>query len=46
MRQFEVFEKRVELEAVEGAPGTAEVLAGLCLLPAVVVEQKLKQINQ
>ena len=39
--QLEVFEERVELEAVEAAPGTVEVLPGLGLLSAVVVVQEL-----
>ena len=41
MAQLEVFEERVELEAVEAAPGTVEVLPGLRLLPRVVVVQEL-----
>ena len=41
MAQLEVFEERVELEAVEAAPGTVEVLPGLGLLSAVVVVQEL-----
>ena len=36
-----MFEEGVELEAVEAAPGTVEVLPGLGLLPAVVVVEKL-----
>ena len=36
-----MFEESVELEAVEAAPGTVEVLPGLRLLPRVVVVQEL-----
>ena len=41
MTKFEMFEERVELLAVEAAPGTVEVLPGLGLLSAVVVVQEL-----
>ncbi len=41
VRQFEVFEKTVELPAVEGTPGTVEVVSGLRLLPRVVVVLEL-----
>jgi hypothetical protein len=43
MREFEVFEKRVEIHTVERAPGASQVLASFCLLPSIVVEQKLKK---
>ena len=36
-----MFEESIELEAVEAAPGTVEVLPGLRLLPRVVVVQEL-----
>ena len=39
--QLEMFEERVELETVEAAPGTVEVLPGLGLLAAVVVVEEL-----
>jgi hypothetical protein len=38
-----VFEKRVEIHTVERAPGASQVLASFCLLPSIVVEQKLKK---
>lgn len=41
--QFEVFEQTVELPAVEGAPGTVEVVSGLRLLPSVVVVLELNK---
>ena len=41
MRQLEVLEQRVQLHAVEVAPGAVEVLLGLRLLPGVVVVQEL-----
>ena len=41
MTEFEMFEERVELLAVEAAPGTVEVLPGLGLLSTVVVVQEL-----
>ena len=41
MRELEVLEQRVQLEAVEGAPGAVQVLPRLRLLPAVVVVQEL-----
>ena len=36
-----MFEESIELETVEAAPGTVEVLPGLRLLPRVVVVQEL-----
>ena len=42
VREFEVLEQAVELAAVQGAPGTVEVISGLRLLPRVVVVQELK----
>lgn len=41
VRQLEVFEQTVELPAVEGTPGTVEVVSGLRLLPRVVVVLEL-----
>lgn len=41
VRQFEVFDETVELPAVEGAPGTVEVVSGLRLLPRVAVVLEL-----
>lgn len=41
--QFEVFEQTVELPAVEGTPGTVEVVSGLRLLPSVVVVLELEK---
>ena len=43
MRQLEMFEQWVELDAVEAAPGAVEVVPGLSLLPRVVVVQELIQ---
>lgn len=39
--QLEVFEQTVQLPAVEGTPGTVEVISGLGLLPCVVVVLEL-----
>ena len=39
--QLEMLQQRVELHAVECAPGTMEILPRLRLLPRVVVVQKL-----
>lgn len=39
--QLEVFDQTVELPAVEGAPGTVEVVSGLRLLLRVAVVLKL-----
>ena len=43
VRQLEMFEQWVELDAVEAAPGAVEVVPGLSLLPRVVVVQELIQ---
>ena len=43
MRQLEMFEQWVELDAVEAAPRAVEVVPGLSLLPRVVVVQELIQ---
>ena len=42
MRQLEVLEQRVELQAVEVAPGTVQVLAGLGALHRVAVVEELQ----
>ncbi len=39
--QFEVFQQAVEFTAVECAPGTVQVVSGLCLLTSIIVVQKL-----
>lgn len=36
-----MLEEAVELLAVQRAPGTVQVVTGLCLLPRVIVVQKL-----
>lgn len=41
MGEFEVFEEAVEFAAVQGAPGTVEIVSGLGLLSCVVVVQEL-----
>jgi len=38
---FEVFKQTVEFTAVECAPGTVQVVSGLCLLTSVIIVQKL-----
>ena len=43
VRQLEMFEQWVELDAVEAAPRAVEVVPGLSLLPRVVVVQELIQ---
>lgn len=39
--EFEVFQQAVEFTAVERAPGTVQVVSGLCLLTSIIVVQKL-----
>lgn len=41
--EFEVFEKAVEFAAVQGTPGTVEIISCLCLLPRVVIVQELSK---
>lgn len=41
MGEFEVFEEAVEFAAVQGTPGTVQIISGLRLLPRVVVVQEL-----
>lgn len=43
--EFEVFEKAVEFAAVQGTPGTVEIISCLGLLPSVVVVQELSEIT-
>lgn len=39
--ELEVFEQAIELAAVQGTPGTVEIISCFCLLPCVVVVQEL-----
>lgn len=41
VREFEVFEEAIEFLAVQRAPRAVQVITGLCLLPRVIVIQKL-----
>ena len=41
MRQFQMFQKTVELHAIQATPGAMKVLSSLSLLPRIVVVQKL-----